>query len=121
MSDTPRTDRAWRLNDDQTRLGSLCIEDDRYKESSKLERELNAANAKIAELIGAQPDEKPTPYAHELFVHMHDEHGLTLVESELVEIMRICQQISAQGSCVWEYNGLTGMWRTDCGITMCVR
>lgn len=39
---------------------------------------------------------EPLPYAYPLFKHMSDEHGLTLIDSELYEIMRICKEIDAQ-------------------------
>ena len=48
MSDTPRTDAK------RVRFSSLCAEDDQfwvpYQVSSQLERELNAANARIKRL-----------------------------------------------------------------------
>jgi hypothetical protein len=34
------------------------------------------------------------PYLHPLWQHLHDEHGLTLVESELEEVLDVCQRIA---------------------------
>jgi hypothetical protein len=36
----------------------------------------------------------PTPRLHDLWQHLHDEHGLTLVESELEEVFGVCQRIA---------------------------
>ncbi len=36
----------------------------------------------------------PTPHLHDLWQHLHDEHGLVLVESELAEIYDVCQLIA---------------------------
>ncbi len=33
----------------------------------------------------------PVPWAYSLWTHLHTEHGLTLTESELDEIIRICR------------------------------
>lgn len=33
------------------------------------------------------------PYGYKLWKHMHDEHGLTLLESELDEIIAIAKEI----------------------------
>lgn len=43
-------------------------------------------------------EKEPTPYNQKLFQHMEQEHGLTLVESELAEIIRIVRGIEEKGS-----------------------
>lgn len=155
MSDTPQSDKffsfvcAGNPNGPHDDEGIAFCEGatEMYRKCQEFERELNAANSKIAKLKelvvtaedlnsivdgpfnirwshncvrltdtpqwcafyvamnksinGAQPDEKPTPYAHELFDHMSKEHNLTLVESELTEIMRICERITSKSSFVW--------------------
>lgn len=35
----------------------------------------------------------PTLYGHALWKHMHDEHGLILLESEMHEIERLCPSV----------------------------
>lgn len=39
----------------------------------------------------------PKPINHDLWRHLHDEHGLTLLQSELDEILRIAQPPGAKG------------------------
>jgi hypothetical protein len=35
------------------------------------------------------PPNLPKPWMHDLWAHLHNEHGLTLVESEISEIVRL--------------------------------
>jgi hypothetical protein len=39
----------------------------------------------------------PHPWGYPLWSHLHNEHGLTLIESELAEIIRIARTIP-----IWE-------------------
>jgi ABC-type sugar transport system ATPase subunit len=36
----------------------------------------------------------PTPRLYPLWRHLHDEHGLVLVESELEEVLDVCKRIA---------------------------
>ena len=37
--------------------------------------------------------ELPKPWMHDLWKHLHDEHGLTLLESEISEIVRLAAPV----------------------------
>lgn len=64
---------------------------------ARLLRELREAEAEVTQLEGdALP---PKSYAYELWKHMSDEHGLTLLESELAEILNIAGRILKEAPC----------------------
>ena len=42
------------------------------------------------------PSKLPKPYGYDLWKHLHDEHGLILLESELNEIMIICDRLTTK-------------------------
>lgn len=43
-----------------------------------------------------KPDPKPSIWGHELWRHIHDEHGLTLTQSELNEILEIARKLTTK-------------------------
>lgn len=47
---TPITDEVWRFKDESDKRGSIVLDDERYRVSEKLERELNVANAENGRL-----------------------------------------------------------------------
>lgn len=49
--------------------------------------------AAFDQLLAEVPVTPPKTYGYELWKHMADEHGLTLLESELSEILRIAGRI----------------------------
>ena len=47
-----------------------------------------------------------------LFDHMIDAHGITLVESEMDELLRVAE--SVRPACAWHYDDFHSKWDTDC-------
>lgn len=69
-------------------------------------KQLEMMAAMIAEAVNAysagEPRaELPKPINYDLWRHLHDEHGLTLLQSELDEILRLAQPLPAQPLCEW--------------------
>ena len=48
-----------------------------------------------------------------LFDHMIDAHGVTLIESEMDELLRVAE--SVRSTCCWRHDDAHGKWDTDCG------
>lgn len=99
-------DRARRLKEFTDRKEAHRIEAEKAEMQRKIDAlaaeaeaqrrklaEAAEAEAKRASEAAAKPWEPGAPYYYPLFKHMSDEHGLTLVDSQLSEIVDICKKL----------------------------
>jgi len=56
MSDTPKTNKAWRLRTRGDEYGSIVLDDQRYKASAQLERDLTETRFCLAALMAELPN-----------------------------------------------------------------
>lgn len=106
--------RGWYHNEDISTGDTVLLIGEAAGEIERLHRELeHMADMQLAAAVNRPAPEPPAalpkPINHDLWRHLHDEHGLTLLQSELDEILRIAQPPGAL------LDDETIVWKCGCG------